>query len=97
MYLSISRLLWAFDFGRARNAETGADIMPDMNDLTDGIFVHPVQFKANITPRDASKAQIVRRVWEEEAQQLLDENMEWRETPVGLVWNKQEQVSQGRN
>lgn len=88
MYLSISRLLWAFDFGRARDAETGAEIVPDMNDLTDGIFVHPVQFKANITPRDNSKATIIRRIWEQEAQELLDENMEWREAPEGLVWNK---------
>lgn len=88
MYLSISRLLWAFDFGRARDAETGAEIVPDMDDLTDGIFVHPVEFKANITPRDSSRAATVRRVWEQEARELLDEEMEWRETPKDLIWNK---------
>lgn len=79
MYLSISRLLWAFDFGRARDADTDAEVVPDMNDLTDGIFVHPVEFKANITPRDSSKAETVRRVWEKEARELLDVNMEWRD------------------
>lgn len=88
MYLSISRLLWAFDFGRACDAETGVEIVPDMNDLTDGIFVHPVEFKAKITPRDSSKAETVRKVWEKEVRELLDEKMEWRETPKGLIWNK---------
>jgi len=85
LFLAISRLLWAFEFGRAVDEITGQEIIPDMSDLSEGLFVLPNLFRANIHPRDASKAQKVKDEWSEVAK-LLDKEMQWKTVPEGLIW-----------
>lgn len=85
LFLAISRLLWAFDFNRAFDKETKEEIIPDMSNLSDGLFVLPNPFKANIVPRDAGKAQRVKEEWAPMSE-LLDEEMQWKTVPEALIW-----------
>lgn len=90
IFLAISRLLWAFDFQRVMDRETSREIIPDMNDLVDGIMVLPKPFPADIRPRSASKAEYVRQEWGQMLK-MLDRQEQWRAVPEGLIW-KDEQV-----
>ncbi|KAJ4387337.1 hypothetical protein N0V93_007926 [Gnomoniopsis smithogilvyi] len=92
LFLAISRLLWAFDFSKAVDADTGEEITPDMNDLMEGNMVLPNPFPAKIVPRNAQKAQAVQDEWEE-VSRLLDEQSQWQTVPEGLIW-KDEQLTE---
>lgn len=73
--------------------ETRQEIIPDMDDLVDGMMCIPKPFKASILPRSAYKAQCVRDEWAE-ASKLLDGDMQWEAVPSGLIWGEgQPQVS----
>lgn len=85
LFLGISRMLWAFNFEKARD-EQGIEITPDTGKLTEGLFVFPQPFPAKITPRSEKHAQIVRQEWAD-AQSLLDETKQWREVPKGMVFS----------
>lgn len=89
LFLAMSRLLWAFNFEQAQDAE-GKDIVPNAGDLTEGLLVLPKPFPAKITPRDADKAQQLRAEWEKMGE-MLDEDLQWKVLPEGLVWKKYEQ------
>ncbi|KAF6825843.1 cytochrome p450 [Colletotrichum plurivorum] len=84
LFLSISRLLWAFNLGRAVK-DQGNEIVPDAENLTDGFLVQPRPFLANITPRSEAHAEIVRKEWDA-SQQLLDGSKQWKEVPRGMVF-----------
>ncbi|OHX00730.1 cytochrome p450 [Colletotrichum incanum] len=84
LFLSISRLLWAFNFDRAVDGQ-GGEVVPDADDLTDGALVQPRPFPARITPRSEAHAQLVRKEWEA-SQALLDEDKQWKEVPRGMVF-----------
>ncbi|KAK7948932.1 uncharacterized protein PG986_009818 [Apiospora aurea] len=90
LFLAISRLLWAFDFRRPVDEVTGKEIVPDMADLTEGLFVMPRPFRAVITPRSEARARRVREEWEA-VKGLLDEEMQWKTVPEGLVWRDYEE------
>ncbi|KAJ8126917.1 hypothetical protein O1611_g6721 [Lasiodiplodia mahajangana] len=85
LFLAISRLLWAFDFGKAVDKETNLEITPDMTDLVDGLFTLPNPFKANITPREG-KAQLIQEEWAR-MQKVLGPDLQWKHVPDGLVWS----------
>lgn len=84
LFLSISRLLWAFDFERAVHAQ-GREIIPDQEDLTEGFLVQPSPFLAKMTPRSEKHAQAIRKEWDD-CQMLLDESKQWKEVPKGMVF-----------
>ncbi|KAK7978325.1 hypothetical protein PG996_004368, partial [Apiospora saccharicola] len=92
LFLAMSRVLWAFDFRRPV-IETAAgkkeEVVPDMADLTEGLFVMPRPFGAVITPRSEARARRVREEWDA-VKGLLDEEMQWKTVPEGLVWRDQE-------
>lgn len=88
LFLAISRLLWAFDFEKAQDVN-GQDIVPDAGNLTEGLLVLPKPYAAKISPRDTMKAQQVREEWEKMAE-LLDQDLQWKTLPDGLVWKKYE-------
>lgn len=96
LFLAISRLLWAFDFKRAIDPETGKEIVPDMNDITEGLFVLPKPFKANIVPRTAAKAARVREEWGK-MEELLDGDLQWKAVPEGLIWKDYEPEEHANN
>lgn len=88
LFLAMSRLLWAFDFRKAVDGN-GKEIVPDMRDLTEGLFVQPIPFKADIRPRSDFKVDRVRKEWAEMTK-LLDDESQWRTVPEGLVWRDYE-------
>ncbi|KAI1855449.1 hypothetical protein JX266_000314 [Neoarthrinium moseri] len=78
LYLSISRLLWAFDFKRPLDSN-GKDVVPDPTQVTQGFLASPPPFKAVITPRDADRAKIIRHHWETAKRNDLDpETLQWK-------------------
>ncbi|OQE43099.1 hypothetical protein PENCOP_c003G02909 [Penicillium coprophilum] len=85
LYLAISRLLWAFDFQRVVDPVTKHEIIPDMDDLVEGMMALPKPFPAHIVPRSEYKAQRVREEWGQMVK-LLDDEMQWKTVPEGLIW-----------
>jgi hypothetical protein len=83
LFLVISRLLWAFGIKRAVDGETGEEIVPDINDLEDGLFTQPKPFKADIVPREG-KARRVKEEWTK-ALELLDDDLQWEAILKELV------------
>lgn len=92
LFLSISRLLWAFDFKRAVDPVTKLEIFPSMDDLSDGAFTQPNTFPARIVPRSEEKARRVGEEWGK-VLELLDGDMQWRTVPEGLIWRDYEAVA----
>ncbi|RYP13624.1 hypothetical protein DL767_010634 [Monosporascus sp. MG133] len=85
LFLAISRLLWAFDFKRAIDVTTQQEIVPDMDDLFDGLFTMPNPFRANIVPRGQARAQSIQEDWHKTSAELLDGDMQWKDVPVGSL------------
>ncbi|PQE33784.1 cytochrome P450 protein [Rutstroemia sp. NJR-2017a WRK4] len=85
LFLGISRMLWGFNFEKVRD-EQGNEITPDVDNLTEGLFVFPKPFPAKISPRSEKHAQKIMQEWED-AQELLDEQKQWREVPKGMVFS----------
>ncbi|KAI0817856.1 putative cytochrome P450 [Xylaria sp. FL0064] len=78
LFLSISRLLWAFDIKRPLDAE-GNEIVPDPTKITQGFLAVPLPFQAIITPRDAKRAEIIRKQWEDAKRHNLEPGtMQWK-------------------
>jgi cytochrome P450 len=93
IFLALSRMLWAFDFKRPVDPISQREIVPDMDDLADGMMSLPNPFQADIQPRNAYKAQCVRDEWAE-VSKLLDDNQQWMKVPEGLIWgDEQDQLS----
>lgn len=81
LFLSISRLLWAFDFKRPLDHE-GKEIVPDPTKITQGFLASPLPFQAVITPRDTRRAEIIREEWDKTKRENLDsETMQWKKLP----------------
>lgn len=89
LFLAISRLFWAFDFRRPTDASTGEEVVPDMEDLSEGLVVCPRPFSADIKPRSEAKAEAVKEEWRKMTE-LLDDELQWETVPEGLVWKDYE-------
>ncbi|KAI1125555.1 cytochrome P450 [Nemania abortiva] len=89
LFLGMSRILWAFNLKPAVDEKTGKEILPDVNNVVDGLFVCPRPFSARITPRSPSRAARVREEWDQ-VQHLLDEDKQWKTVPDGLKWRDYE-------
>ncbi|KAG7098107.1 hypothetical protein E1B28_000079 [Marasmius oreades] len=63
--LNTMRLLWAFNFSRATNPETGRVIDVNVDDYQKGILTAPCPFKACITPRSAEVIEVIEREFHE--------------------------------
>jgi cytochrome P450 len=86
LFLAIARLLWAFDFHVALDAE-GNEMKPDADNLTEGMLVCPRPFPARIVPRNDAKAARVTDEWSK-MEDLLDEDLQWKVLPEGLIWKE---------
>ncbi|GAW26375.1 putative cytochrome P450 [Rosellinia necatrix] len=91
LFLGMSRILWGFDIKRRIDPKTGQAILPDVNNVVDGLFVCPPPFPADITPRSASRAVRVREEWDQ-VQHLLDKDNQWKAVPDGLKWRDYEPI-----
>lgn len=96
LFLAMSRTLWAFDLKRPIDEKTGREIIPDVDDIQDGLFISPAPFKANIVPRSESRAAAVRKEWESMAE-LLDEDLQWKIVPEGLKWRDYEPLDENED
>jgi hypothetical protein len=96
LFLGISRTLWAFDLKRPIDKKTGQEIIPDVDDIQDGLFISPAPFKADIRPRSDSRAAAVKKEWENMAE-LLDENLQWKNVPEGLKWKDYEPLDENED
>jgi hypothetical protein len=82
LFLGMSRILWAFDIRPALD-ESGKEIIPDKDRLTQGFVCMPEEFPARITPRSRERAEMVRREWEAAEKENLDpETKQWVVSPV---------------
>ncbi|KAJ4415597.1 hypothetical protein N0V82_007231 [Gnomoniopsis sp. IMI 355080] len=82
LLLAMSRLLWAFNIDKALD-DKGREVLPDPENLTQGLIVHPEPFPARITPRSEKHAILLKQDWEA-CQQLLDNGKQWIHVPEGL-------------
>lgn len=89
LFLAISRTLWAFDLRRAVDEKTGKEIIPDADNIKDGLFISPKPFEADIVPRSENRRAAVKREWEKMAE-LLDHDLQWKSVPKGLKWRDYE-------
>lgn len=85
LFLGISRMLWAFDFEKKLD-ENGVEITPDIDALTQGLFVLPQPFPAKISARSEKHAQRVRQEWND-CQELLDSEQQWKAVPEGMAFS----------
>jgi cytochrome P450 len=83
LFLGVSRMLWGFNIRPVKN-EAGEDIIPDIDQYTQGFVCMPVEFPVDIKPRDERRAEIIRNEWKE-AQTLLDQTKQWKEIPQGMA------------
>ncbi len=83
MYLSIARLLWAFDFQKALDPE-GNEITPDRWAVTEGLVMQPQRFPVKITPRSEERVRILRQAWRD-CEKFLDDEKQWKELPKGIA------------
>ncbi|KAG9203893.1 hypothetical protein G6514_002054 [Epicoccum nigrum] len=90
LFLAMSRLLWAFEFHKAVGTD-GKEIVPDADDLTEGLFVLPKAFPAKIVPRNAKRVKTVQAEWKK-MEGLLDDSLQWKTLPEGMIWRKYEQT-----
>jgi hypothetical protein len=85
LFLAIARLLWAFNFDRVVSAESGKPIIPDAEDITEGIMSIPSPFPVHIVPQSTKRAEAVAAAWSQ-ATDLLDEHGQWKVVPEDLLW-----------
>ena len=90
--LAMLRLLWAFGCQKARD-DNGNEITPNADDLTEGLFVLPKPFPARIVPRNGNKVARVRAEWTQ-MEDLLDDELQWKVLPEGLIWKEYELVTE---
>ncbi|KAF2144960.1 uncharacterized protein K452DRAFT_356306 [Aplosporella prunicola CBS 121167] len=84
LFLVMSHVLWAFEISKARDAD-GNEVPVDTNDLRPGAVATINPFRVTVKPRSEKKVALVRRIWEEEREALLDEDEQWRESPEGVA------------
>lgn len=91
LFLAVSRLLWAFQFKRAIDDSTGLEIVPDMEDLAEGVMMFPRPFKTDLRPRTAQRAECLRQEWKK-MEELLDDEAQWKAVPEGLIWKDEQEI-----
>ncbi|CAG7969918.1 unnamed protein product [Penicillium salamii] len=83
LFLSMSRILWAFKI--EPEIDGGNPILPDPDRLTQGFVCMPEEFPARITPRSTQRADMVTREWREAEKTCLDlKTRQWVQSPVGF-------------
>lgn len=86
LFLGISRLLWAFTFSPAQDAE-GQPVKYDIEDLVGGITVQPAEYPVNISPRSEERAHVVRKS-AAQCNELLDPaTQQWKKIPDGMAFS----------
>ncbi|PSN66267.1 cytochrome P450 [Corynespora cassiicola Philippines] len=86
LFLAISRMLWAFNIELAQD-DKGQDIVPNADDLTEGMLVLPKDFPVKIVRRSEERAALVRKEWDMVSDKL-DESGQWKRAPDGMFFKE---------
>lgn len=79
LFLAMACLLWAFDISTPDPSKI------DTEDLRGGLAVVPAPFECHMKPRDAQRAEVVRREWTQMQDEFLDPvTKQWARVPDGL-------------
>lgn len=90
LFLAIARMLWAFEFDQVVD-ERGKPIIPDIDNLTQGLFVLPDTFQSLIKPRSERHAEMIKSAWVECEETLLDrDSKQWKKVPEGMAFSTYE-------
>ncbi|KAH7131836.1 cytochrome P450 [Dendryphion nanum] len=87
LFLGIARILWTFDITPKMDLITKQPLLPDPERYTPAVVCMPEPFPATIKPRSTWRAEKVVAEWTE-AQNLLDENGQWKVIGEGLKFTK---------
>lgn len=85
LFLGIPRMLWTLNVEEKLD-ENSVEITPDIDALTQDLFVLPRPFPAKIPPRSEKHAQRVRQEWDD-SQELLDGEQQWKAVPEGMAFS----------
>jgi cytochrome P450 len=69
-WITIARLLWGFDIGKARDPQTGKEIDVDIFAFTNGLNMRPQPFNCEIVPRSEETRQAIRAEGEQALEDL---------------------------
>lgn len=87
LFLGMARILWAFDIVPVNDAQ-GKPILPDIEELTQGLVVLPQPFKVQFKPRSEKRRQLVEQEWAQ-AEELLDPvTKQWKNIPQGMKFTQ---------
>ncbi|KAH8883132.1 cytochrome P450 [Thozetella sp. PMI_491] len=95
MFLSLSRLVWAFQFDKAVD-EHGDQITPLSDDIIEGAVSYLRPFPLKIGPRSKEREHMVRKSWED-CGEFLDEDKQWKEVPSGMMFEKYDPELEARD
>ena len=71
--------------------ERGKPIIPDIDNLTQGLFVLPDTFQSLIKPRSERHAEMIKSAWVECEETLLDrDSKQWKKVPEGMAFSTYE-------
>ncbi|KAH6625117.1 cytochrome P450 [Boeremia exigua] len=89
LFLAAARLLWAFEFQRVVDCQTGMlKPLPDVDELVGGLTVQPAPFEVGIVPRSEDRAVLIREAWREQEESMLDGvTKQWRKVPEGMAFS----------
>jgi Cytochrome P450 len=86
LFLGISRLMWAFHFSPAADAN-GDPVKYDIEDLVGSITVEPNNYLAKITPRSPERVALVRQEAAACRALLHPETRQWKTPPTGMLFS----------
>ncbi|KAH6625125.1 putative cytochrome P450 [Boeremia exigua] len=83
IYLVVSNMLWAFQISQAVDAH-GNKKPINTDKSKPGIARAFPDFEVSITPRSEERARIIKEDWSQMREEFLNEDEQWRKTPVGF-------------
>ncbi|KAI5290674.1 hypothetical protein KEM54_000808 [Ascosphaera aggregata] len=84
VFLGMARILWGFDI-RLKTGPDGRPLKPDVENFTPGLINRPLDFKADILPRDEKRVKVIRQAVQDDEKNLLDpKTKQWRRLPEGV-------------
>ncbi|KAH7081438.1 cytochrome p450 monooxygenase [Paraphoma chrysanthemicola] len=92
LFLATTRMLWAFNFERPRDHHTGMlKPLPDVDEFHGTMIIQPAPFEVVITPRTQKKASMIKKIWRDAEEELLDkETKQWAKMPEGMAFSTYE-------
>ena len=87
LFLGMARILWAFDVVPQLDS-AGNPIIPNIEDLTQGLVILPQPFKVQFKPRSEKRRLMVEQEWAEAEEQLDPVTKQWKHIPEGMKFKK---------